>query len=456
LIAEVTPSVLTANPQALTFVAVLDKPPPSPQPVVLSSIGGSVQWTATSSVPWLVATPKSGTTPATLNVSIRYTGLSPGNHTGTVTIAAPGAVNSPVVVMVQISAFAKDTLLLSPPGLRFYRPTGGSDPPSQTTTILFTRGSVPWQATPVEPWISVSPGSGNSTPAALNVTVSGQGLPPGTHRGSVRVVSQGIPGRPQTLSVELVIGPAAGPGCPPDASYCEIFDDEPLGNLDARWVWSVPNVPQVVADQPRGAGHVMLLDPPPGKRLNGDVNLTNPHAISGTEISVQLMTTGTNPNIPLSLAKIEFYTQAGRAWAKTKRTFGTLRFGSTLRFQYGQTRYQMLGNPMVPGRWYGVRVRYAGGQAEVYVDGDLKFTTAAPNADLQLGLLTDGLGLRPGIGLRRRARIETRRAGGRPDGCRLGDDAGTRLYRGFAAGCAAGLRSCKTSKDGARSKDRRP
>jgi YD repeat-containing protein len=385
MIAEVTGTLLSASPQSLSFVAVLDKPPPSGKPVAVTSDGPMIGWSAAMSAPWLSVTPRNGVTPATMNVGIRYLGLTEGTHTGTVTITSADAVNSPVTVTVEVTVFATDTLYASPKALSFHEPAGGPDPQPQTAQILYTGGSVPWDATTTEPWISVDPDGGNTTPATISVSVAGQGLAPGTHFGSVTIVSQGIPGSPLTLPVELVIQPAAGQGCAVDASYCEIFDDEPPGPLGAGWIWSEPNVPQVVPD-PRNpnAGHAMLLDPPPGKRLNGDVNLTAAHAIAGSEIAMHVMTTGTDPNNPLSLAKIEFYTEPERGWAKTKRTFGTLRFGSNLRFQYGNTLYKMLVNPMQPGRWYAVRVRYAGGQAEVYVDGVLKFSTEAPDADLKL------------------------------------------------------------------------
>jgi YD repeat-containing protein len=385
LIAEVSPDVLIATPTSLQFLAILNRPPPGPKTISLTSSGGTLAWSASDNASWLTVSPALGNTPATLNVSVNQAGLTPGTYSVSITITATGAVNSPVVVPVELIVFATAQLYLSPSSVSFVRPANGPDPPAKSVQVLYPGESVQWTAQAVEPWIEVLPPGNGSTPGTLSVAIEGQGLPPGTHFGSVTVTANGVPGSPQTLAVELVIAPAAGQGCAADASYCEIFDDEPQGPLGAGWIWSEPNVPQVVPD-PRmgGAGNVMLLNPPPGKRLNGDVNLAMPHAISGTEISVQLMTTGTNPAVPLSLAKIEFYTQPGRAWAKTTRTFGTLRFGSTLRFQYGPTDYAMLVNPMQPGRWYAVRVRYDGGQAQVFVDGVLKFTTAAPDADLQL------------------------------------------------------------------------
>lgn len=78
------------------------------------------------------------------------------------------------------------------------------------------------------------------------------------------------------------------------------------------------------------------------------------------------------------MAKIEFFTSAPNAWGKSGRTYGALRFGSKLPLQYGPNTYRVLVDQMESERWYDVRVVYARGQIEAYVDGELLLTTTNP------------------------------------------------------------------------------
>lgn len=67
---------------------------PSPQTVQLTSTGGPVPFTVTTSVPggvanFLTVTPASGTTPGALSIAVNPAGLAPGTYTGTVMVASP-------------------------------------------------------------------------------------------------------------------------------------------------------------------------------------------------------------------------------------------------------------------------------------------------------------------------------------------------------------------------------
>ena len=68
---------------------------PQPQSVTLSS-SIVTSFTATASGgTWFSVSPTSGITPASLNVSVNPAGLNPGTYSGAITVAAPGASNSP-------------------------------------------------------------------------------------------------------------------------------------------------------------------------------------------------------------------------------------------------------------------------------------------------------------------------------------------------------------------------
>jgi len=69
---------------------------------VSNSAGGPLAWFASADAPW-IAVEQAGFTPSRLTVTLDPRDLSPGAHTGTVTITAPGAANSPMLVPVQLT-----------------------------------------------------------------------------------------------------------------------------------------------------------------------------------------------------------------------------------------------------------------------------------------------------------------------------------------------------------------
>ena len=103
---------LSAGPSSLTFNYQSGGSAPAAQNVMLSSTGGSVSYTTTTSTPtgtpnFLSVSPGNGTTPATLSVSLNQSvlsTLSAGNYTGTVTILSPNLPNQTVSVSLTVTA----------------------------------------------------------------------------------------------------------------------------------------------------------------------------------------------------------------------------------------------------------------------------------------------------------------------------------------------------------------
>jgi hypothetical protein len=69
---------------------------------VTNTAGGTLAWFASSDQPWIALSALGGLTPATLRVTIDPSGLPAGTNAGNVTVSAPGAAGSPVVVPVQL------------------------------------------------------------------------------------------------------------------------------------------------------------------------------------------------------------------------------------------------------------------------------------------------------------------------------------------------------------------
>ena len=131
------PTQLVVTPQSLDFVAVAGgSTPPSQAFSVTEGQGGSVGWSAavTQGASWLSASPASGTAPSTVTVSVDPAGLVAGVYSGTITITAPGAVDSPASIDVTLTATAALTLAASwsfeesgaGPGVPVFDSSGGA------------------------------------------------------------------------------------------------------------------------------------------------------------------------------------------------------------------------------------------------------------------------------------------------------------------------------------------
>ena len=105
------PASLLANPGSLTFSAFLNQAAPPAQTVSIFNQGtGTLNWTATKSASWITLSSTSGSTPASLSVSVNTTGLAPGNYTGTITITPSGGSTGAQTVNVSMTV---TSLLLS-------------------------------------------------------------------------------------------------------------------------------------------------------------------------------------------------------------------------------------------------------------------------------------------------------------------------------------------------------
>jgi len=101
---------LKVEPETLSFQAVLGGPPPQTRSLkVINAGGGTLTWSASADVPWLQLSPTEGTAPSEITVSVSIEGLKMGTHEGHITITAPNAVNSPLIVPVTLT-------LEAPPG----------------------------------------------------------------------------------------------------------------------------------------------------------------------------------------------------------------------------------------------------------------------------------------------------------------------------------------------------
>jgi len=108
------PPALLAEPQALSFSAFIGLPNPPSQAISVYNQGSSViNWTAQTSASWLMVSPTSGSTPATLNISVNPSGLTAGNYSGTVTITGSGSTQTVTVALSVSNLFLNSNFATS-------------------------------------------------------------------------------------------------------------------------------------------------------------------------------------------------------------------------------------------------------------------------------------------------------------------------------------------------------
>lgn len=211
---------LSTSPSALNFTYQIGLTPPTAQNLTVHTVTEGTSFTAApSSVGnWLSVTPGSGTTAATLSVSINTAGLTtPGILNGSIIIDDSGASsNSPLSVPVTLTVLAAPPLTATPSSLSFVYTPGGSAPANKTVALAAGAATINFNVTKATTsggdWLSVTPTSG-TTPKSLTVSVANYAsLAPGTYNGSITVtptVSNTVV-IPVTLTVStLVVTPTS-------------------------------------------------------------------------------------------------------------------------------------------------------------------------------------------------------------------------------------------------------
>lgn len=198
---KVDPGTLSAPITTLNFTQAAGGPAPAAQSIPVSGSPVPLNFTAITTAisggnNWLSVTPSSGTTPASVQVSVNGGSLAVGQYTGTVTIASAGAVGSPTTIGVILNVVTPATLTASPTSLSFAYTLGLPAPAAQNIAVSAAggTGSVPLTAqaqftsTGAGAWLLVTPAS-STAPATFVVSISTAGLAAGTYNGSIVIAS---------------------------------------------------------------------------------------------------------------------------------------------------------------------------------------------------------------------------------------------------------------------------
>jgi hypothetical protein len=198
--------VLQTSPSSLTFGGAVGGANPVAQSVSITNAGGgTLNWTAGKSQPWLTLSSSAGTAPATLSIGVTSSGLAAGTYTDAVTIGAAGVSGSPQTIGITLNlTSAPAVLTLSTHNVSFSGVAGGSNPASQSVNISTGSGALNWTASKTQSWLSL-PASSGTAPSALSLGVVTAGLSAGSYSDVVTISAPGAGVSAQTVGVTLTI-----------------------------------------------------------------------------------------------------------------------------------------------------------------------------------------------------------------------------------------------------------
>lgn len=135
-----------------------------------------------ASAPWLKASPAQAVTQSAVTITADPTGLAINTYQGQVTIMPAGG--NPVMVNVSFTVEALPVISASRTSFTFTYLAGGDVPLAQAVQI--SGGAFTAAVTSGSDWLSVSPGSGNTT-SNLTMSVNPSSLSSGLHAGVITV-----------------------------------------------------------------------------------------------------------------------------------------------------------------------------------------------------------------------------------------------------------------------------
>ena len=205
-------AVLQASPGSLSFDYAVGGAAPAAQffTITTGNIPLAFTLSAVSTGNWLQVQTDVSITPATARVLVSPSALSPGVYTGTITINATGARNTPLSLNVMLTVARQ--IYVNPTALTFLALPGTAPPPQQVISITNDGAPLNFSTNVLSGgWLSasasgISPGniSGTGTPpGAITVSVNPAGLWEGNYTGTIIVTAPGAYNSPLAIAVSL-------------------------------------------------------------------------------------------------------------------------------------------------------------------------------------------------------------------------------------------------------------
>ena len=306
--------VIRAQPTAVSFTYTQQGNVPDSQSLSISSSSpqqSSIDFTSTISPAesWLVLS-GSGPTPASLQVTVNPSGLTPGVYNASIIISAAAAANTPLIVPVTLTVKAAPTISPSASQFVFSYQLQGEAPANQVLTVTGSDPSLvvtATAATDTGSWLTIV--GGGSVPSSFSITTNPAGLSAGTYNGTITLSAPNAGNSPLEIPVVLVISAAPVLRAAPGAltfSYV-VGDPNPASATVQTSSSGTPITYDVTAGTASGGP---WLDASNGGATPGSFSATvtpvglAPGSYSGT-ISLSSSTAGNSPlQIPVTLTVV--------------------------------------------------------------------------------------------------------------------------------------------------------
>lgn len=252
---------------------------------------GTLTWNLSESIPWLQATPASGTAPSAVSVSVDRSGLAFGTYTGVINVTSNGG-NQDVNVSMEVAPLEAVLHVFSPDSLHI------SWDENSLPVVFQNLGNTDllWNFDVPEPWLSVSPPGGSLAPGGLEtpfIIVDRTGLAQGTYQQTIHLGSNGgdadiIVTADVVTGVALEVTPARLQLTP--VSTSRTFSIRGIGPATLTWSLSASDPWIQIVPPLTGSGDATVtvnVDPdqvPPGDLVTGEVTVSSNGGVGTVQI----------------------------------------------------------------------------------------------------------------------------------------------------------------------------
>ncbi|MGJ5818612.1 S1 family peptidase [Paludibaculum fermentans] len=212
---------MLATPSTLAFTTQAGFRPTAALPLSISGGGAAFSITAhtTDGTSWLYLDKLSGTTPATILVSVDPSGKKVGSYGGIIRIDSPDSINATQTVLVTLEVTKSPTPLITPAAVELQGQAGSNRALSGSIQMATSGDPLYARAYVVEggQWLTVSglvsaagvfPGDPLPHPGTLNYFADLRALMPGIHKGRISLVDVGTEAPLVEIPVTLTVRPA--------------------------------------------------------------------------------------------------------------------------------------------------------------------------------------------------------------------------------------------------------
>ncbi|MBI5360236.1 MAG: DUF2341 domain-containing protein [Planctomycetes bacterium] len=204
-------SFILVEPGSLNFYSIGSSSALTQEFAVTGAGTFDFNWSLSEDMDWLSLNALSGSTTAAVNMqaAVDITGLAEGAYTGSITVTAPGAENSPLSISVTLTIESEEYALIAvnKTGLTFFADYGQADLVTEGLTISKNSGiDFNWTVSDNAAWLFVTPSSGTSqSPEDVSVIIDPSGLTAGVHTANITITALDAVNSPFTVSVGVVI-----------------------------------------------------------------------------------------------------------------------------------------------------------------------------------------------------------------------------------------------------------